>query len=116
MTHLLVAGRNLKPVPIIRSTIASGHAAMHPQFRIVDEQRLRRRLRIKPMQLAAIFIAGSVFGYSFSSISPGGALAATDLSVPNVHAPPPLLLADEPWCNPRKARLRMSCTLAAGRH
>ncbi|HWU68651.1 MAG TPA: hypothetical protein VN046_07235 [Stenotrophobium sp.] len=84
---------------------------MYHQFQIVDEQRLRRRLRIKPMQLAAIFIAGSAFGYSFSSISPGGALAAADLSVTPAHASTPALVSAEPWCNPHQARLRLSCSL-----
>lgn len=84
---------------------------MHGQFRIYDEQSLRRRLRIKPMQLAAIFIAGSVFGFSFSNNSPGGALAAADNPATSPFVVSPAPTSASSWCNNDKSQLRMSCGL-----
>ena len=49
---------------------------MHSAFRIYDEQTLNGRLRLKRVQVLAIFVAGTGCGLWLSASEPGEAMAA----------------------------------------
>ncbi|MGH8457534.1 MAG: hypothetical protein ACRETW_05605 [Stenotrophobium sp.] len=72
-------------------------------FKIYDERILKRRMRLRQVQIAAIFIAGAAFGLWVSSSDPGEAMAST------AHVIPVAKTANA-WCNDTRT-LRMDCEL-----
>jgi hypothetical protein len=78
-------------------------------YRIYDDQTLQRQLRLKQLQVAAVFAAGIGCGLWYANADTGSALAA-QLAEPMVASNAAASWCQQPAANPL---LRMDCELGS---